>query len=506
KVVVRHKKSVAVEAGATTSVVFDFAPEENYKLLICRITASGKTFSDGEQHYLPVLPDKERITVSHSFVMNEAGTKELVLGVQTVASSASNSSTRQLVNSSTKKVTIEYTNNPSWLMVQAMPSLATPNSDNAIDLATAVYVNVLGKKLMNSNPRIKTAVDQWIMEKGEETSLQSNLTKNQDLKDIMLSETPWVNEAENEAEQKQMLATFFDSNAIDMRVASAIKELGKLQNEDGSWSWYPGMKGNSNITVSVAEMLVRLNKNAGMQNETQSMLNKAMDYLNKETAKQVEKLKEMETKGQTVNFPGLTTLQILYLNAISSTTPSVSLPKGRSGGTSLTSQPHTYLIELLQKDVKQQTMYEKALSAIILVKSGQQKKGNEYVESLKQYTVYTEEQGRYYDTPRAAYSWRDYRIPSQVAAMEAISELNAADKKTIEEMQQWLLQQKRTQSWDTPINTIDAIYAFMNGNGEKFDAQPMAKISVGKKQIDMPSATAALGYVKTTVDNPKAES
>ena len=514
KVMVKQKKSVAVEAGSTTSVVFDFAPEENYQLLICRITASGKTFSDGEQHYLPVLPDKERITVSHSFVMNEAGTKELVLGVQdfrsvgalAAASSASNSSTRQLVNSSTKKVTLEYTNNPSWLIVQAMPSLATPRTDNAIDLATAVYVNVLGKKLMNSNPRIKTAVDQWIMEKGEETSLQSNLTKNQDLKDIMLSETPWVNDAESEAEQKQMLATFFDNNTIDMRVTSAIKELGKLQNEDGSWSWYPGMKGNSNITVSVAEMLVRLNKNAGMQKETQSMLNKAMDYLNKETAKLVEKLKEMEKKGQTVNFPGLTTLQILYLNAISSTTPSVSLSKGRSGGASLTSQPHTYLIELLQKDIRQQTMYEKALSAIILAKSGQQKKGNEYVESLKQYTVYTEGQGRYYDTPRADYSWRDYRIPTQVVALEAISELNAADKSTIEEMQQWLLQQKRTQSWDTPINTINAIYAFMNGNGEMFDAQPMAKISVGKKQIDMQSATAALGYVKTTVDNPKAES
>ena len=518
KVVVRQKKSVAVEAGTTTSVVFDFAPEENYQLLICRITASGKTFSDGEQHYLPVLPDKERITVSHSFVMNEAGTKELVLGVQDFRSvgvkecrsednsNANNLSTRQLVNSSTKKVTLEYTNNPSWLIVQAMPSLAMPRTDNAIDLATAVYVNVLGKKLMNSNPRIKTAVDQWRMEKGDETSLQSNLAKNQELKDIVLSETPWVNEAESETEQKQLLATFFDSNTIDMRVASAIKELGKLQNEDGSWSWYPGMKGNSNITVSVAEMLVRLNKNAGMQNETQSMLNKAMDYLNKETVKQVEKLKEMEKKGQSVNFPGLTTLQILYLNAISSTTPSVSLPKGRSGGASLTSQLHTYLIELLQKDIRQQTMYEKALSAIILAKSGQQKKGNEYVESLKQYTVYTEEQGRYYDTPRAAYSWRDYRILTQVAAIEAINELNAADKKTIEEMQQWLLQQKRTQSWDTPINTINAIYAFMNDNGEMLDAQPMAKISVGKKQIDMPSATAALGYVKTTVDNPKSES
>ena len=518
KVVVRQKKSVAVEAGTTTSVVFDFAPEENYQLLICRITASGKTFSDGEQHYLPVLPDKERITVSHSFVMNEAGTKELVLGVQDFRSvgvkecrsednsNANNLSTCQLVNSSTKKVTLEYTNNPSWLIVQAMPSLATPRTDNAIDLATAVYVNVLGKKLMNSNPRIKTAVDQWRMEKGDETSLQSNLAKNQELKDIVLSETPWVNEAESETEQKQLLATFFDSNTIDMRVASAIKELGKLQNEDGSWSWYPGMKGNSNITVSVAEMLVRLNKNAGMQNETQSMLNKAMDYLNKETVKQVEKLKEMEKKGQAVTFPGLTTLQILYLNAISSTTPSVSLPKGRSGGASLTSQPHTYLIELQQKDIRQQTMYEKALSAIILAKSGQQKKGNEYVESLKQYTVYTEEQGRYYDTPHAAYSWCDYRIPTQVAALEAINELNAADKKTIEEMQQWLLLQKRTQSWDTPINTINAIYAFMNGNGEMLDAQPIAKISVGKKQIDMPSATAALGYVKTTVDNPKSES
>mgnify|MGYP003289412505 CR=1 FL=1 len=522
KVVVRQKKFITVEAGATTSVTFDFAPEEKFPLLICRITASGKTFSDGEQHYLPVLPDKERVTVTHSFTMNEPGTKVLnvsdFLGVQENTSrsvgvkecrsednsNASNSSTRPLVHSSTKKVTLEYTDNPAWLVVQALPSLATPLKDNAIDLATAVYVNVLGRKLVTDNPRIKTAVDQWRMEQGEETSLQSSLAKNQELKDIVLSETPWVNEAESETEQKQMLAAFFDANTIDSRVASAIKELGKLQNEDGSWSWYPGMKGNSNITVSVAEMLVRLNKNAGMQEETKVMLNKAMDYLNKETVKQVEKLKEMEKKGQTVTFPGLTTLQILYLNAISSDSPSVSLSKGRSGGASLTSQPHIYLIELLKKDIKKQSIYEKALTAIVLAKSGQQKNGGEYVESLKQYTVFTEEQGRYYDTPRASYSWRDYRIPTQVAALEAISELNAADKKTVEEMQRWLLQQKRTQAWDTPINSINAIYAFMNGNKQMLDAQPQAKIKVDGKAVETPKATAALGYVKMKIDNAES--
>ena len=522
KVVVRQKKSITVEAGATTSVTFDFAPEEKFPLLICRITASGKTFSDGEQHYLPVLPDKERVTVSHSFTMNEPGTKVLnvsdFLGVQENTSrsvgvkecrsednsNASNSSTRPLVHSSTKKVTLEYTDNPAWLVVQALPSLATPSKDNAIDLATSVYVNVLGRKLVTDNPRIKTAVDQWGMEQGEETSLQSSLAKNQELKDIVLSETPWVNEAESETEQKQMLAAFFDANTIETRVASAVKELGKLQNEDGSWSWYPGMKGNSNITVSVAEMLVRLNKNAGMQKETQVMLVKAMDYLNKETVKQVEKLKEMEKKGQTVNFPGLTTLQILYLNAISFTIPSVSLPEGRAGGASLTSQPHTYLIELLQKDIKKQSIYEKALTAIVLAKSGQQKNGGEYVESLKQYTVFTEEQGRYYDTPRAGYSWRDYRIPTQVAALEAISELNAADKKTVEEMQRWLLQQKRTQAWDTPINSINAIYAFMNGNKQVLDAQPQAKIKVDGKAVETPKATAALGYVKMKIGNAES--
>ncbi|MBQ2949565.1 MAG: alpha-2-macroglobulin [Prevotella sp.] len=522
KVVVRQKKSISVEAGTTTSVTFDFAPEEKFPLLICRITASGKTFSDGEQHYLPVLPDKERVTVTQSFTMNEPGTKVLnvsdFLGVQENTSrsvgvkecrsednsNASNSPTRPLVNSSTKKVTLEYTDNPAWLIVQALPSLATPSKDNAIDLATSVYVNVLGRKLVTDNPRIKIAVDQWRMEQGEEASLQSSLAKNQELKDIVLSETPWVNEAESEAEQKQMLATFFDANTIDSRVACAIKELGKLQNEDGSWSWYPGMTGNSNITVSVAEMLVRLNKNAGMQKETQAMLNKAMDYLNKETVKQVEKLKEMEKKGQTVAFPGFTTLQILYLNAISSDSPSVSLPKGRSGGASLTSQPHIYLIELLKKDIKKQSIYEKALTAIVLAKSGQQKNGGEYVESLKQYTVFTEEQGRYYDTPRAGYSWRDYRIPTQVAALEAISELNAADKKTVEEMQRWLLQQKRTQAWDTPINSINAIYAFMNGNKQMLDAQPQAKIKVDGKAVETPKATAALGYVKMKIDNAES--
>jgi len=136
-------------------------------------------------------------------------------------------------------------------------------------------------------------------------------------------------------------------------------------------------------------------------------------------------------------------------------------------------------------------MYEKALTAIILDKKL-------YIQSLKEYTVYREDMGRYFDTPRAGYSWRDYRIPTQVAAIEALKRLTPADTATIDEMQRWLLQEKRTQAWDTPLNTVDAVYAFLEGNSTALAPQPLTRLAIDGKELATTTATAGLGYVKAS--------
>ena len=466
-----------VEAGKTTTVGY-WVPciWPNVSLCVCKITVSGDGFSDGEQHYLPVLPDREYVTKTVPFTQHEPGVKAIDLSTLFPAGT-----TRQ-------KLTVEYTNNPAWLTVQSLPVLGQPWEHSAIDQAASYYSNLLAKVLLEQSPQVKTTFEQWKRESGAENTLQSQLQKNESLKDLVLAETPWVAAADREAEQRQRLADFFDENAIANRLATALDKLGKLQNGDGSFSWYPGMEGSPYITMAVEEMLVRLNKMAGEQTETRQMQDMAFSYLGKEMTDLVAALKKQEKKGHKPTFPSFTALRWLYLCALDGRQLSAQVKSAND-----------YLILLLKKDIKQQTIYEKALTAVVLAKHGEAARAAEYVKSLKEYTVYTEERGRYYDSPRAGYSWYDYKIPTEVAAIEAIRTVTPADQQTVDEMRRWLLQEKRTQAWDTPINSVNAIWAFLSGNGQVLNAgnnQP-AVLAIDGSPLDLPTATASLGYVKT---------
>jgi hypothetical protein len=486
KVVFEQQQSFAVETGKTTSVHYQLSTI-NYQLslLICKVVASGEGFSDGEQHYLPVLPDKEYVTKTVPYTQHEPGVKTIDL-------------TRLFPTGTTQqKLTVEYTNNPAWLMVQSLPVLGQPREHSAIDQAASYYSNLLAKTLLDKNPQVKTTFETWKRERGAEQSLQSQLEKNQELKDLVLDETPWVGAADRESEQKQRLADFFDENGISNRLSMAVGKLQKLQNADGSFSWYPGMPGSTQITVAVQEMLVRLNRMTGRQDATKQMEDKAFNYIGREMVKIVSELKKEEKKGRKPTFPSFTALRWLYLCALDGR----SLPSD-------VKEANNYLIALLKKDIKRQTIYEKALTAIVLTRHGEQQKAKEYVQSLKEYTVFTEEMGRYYDTPRAAYSWYDYKIPTEVAAIEAIQQVTPLDVKTVDEMRRWLLQEKRTQAWDTPINSVNAIWAFLADNTSSTSlTSPTSPtvLAIDGAPIDLPQATAGLGYVKTAVDNPQGK-
>ena len=477
-VVLSLSQPVALEPQATGSASFDVDVAHEAlarcQLLVCRWTVSGDGFSDGEQHYLPVLPNRERVTVTVPFTQNEPGTKTVSL-TQLVP-----------VDATQAKLTIEYTNNPAWLMLQALPTIAQPRDDDAVSMAAALYANTLGGYLMQQNPKARDVFEMWNRETGSETSLTSQLADNQELKDLVLSETPWVLDADRESDQKQLLGNFFDAGQMQQRRASAVEKLGKLQNGDGSWSWWPGMSGSSFMTIAISETLVRLNEMAGTQDDTKRMLTSAFKFMGREAVELVKELKRQEKQGVKPTFPSRMALEWLYVCALDGR----KLPAD-------VEQANIYLRKLLKKDIKNQTIYEKAVTAIILG-------DKDYVRSLKEYTVYREDMGRYYDTPRAGYSWRDYRIPTQVAAIEALQRLSPADSLTIGEMQRWLLQEKRTQAWDTPFNSIDAIYAFLNGRPQVLAPQPKTTLSVDGRQLDTSEATAGLGYVKSalSVEHP----
>jgi len=496
KAVLTQKAPFTVKAGETTSVTFN-VQTSNFKesLLICKVMATTDEFSDGEQHYLPILPNRERVTVTYPFTQNEPGTTTIDL----TKLFPQNNSQFSIPNS---KLTVEYTNNPAWLMIQALPAIGHPVDDCAICQASSLYANSIGKHIVDQVPQAKTVFEQWKRETGNETSLHSQLQKNQELKDLVLNETPWVADADREQEQRQRLADFFDVNLMQQRLQSALDKLENLQRSDGSWSWWPDMPGSTYMTISVAEMMVRQNTMMGEQTETRQMLKGAFKFLGKEMVELVKEMKKQEKKGYKPSFPSFTALQWLYICKLD----------GRQLPTDV-QQANEYLIKLLKKDTKNQTIYEKALSAIIL-------DSPTYIKSLKEYTVYKEEMGRYYDTPRAGYSWRDYRIPTQVAAIEAIQRLTPGDQQTLDEMRRWLLQEKRTQAWDTPLNSVDAVYAFLSeelrvkneefpsgvpvGSGEGMAGANSSLftlhsslLKLDNQPIETPKATAGIGYVKT---------
>ena len=484
QVVYEQEQPFTVESGKTGSVTFNVqCLTFNVSLFICKVSAVGEDFSDGEQHYLPILPDREYVTKTVPYTQHEPGVKIIDL------------TTLFPTGTTQQKLTIEYTNNPAWLMVQSLAVVGQPWEHSAIDQAASYYSNLLAKTLLEQSPQVKTIFESWKRETGAEQTLQSQLEKNQELKDLVLAETPWVRAADRESEQKQRLADFFDENGINNRLGTAVEKLKKLQNSDGSFSWYPGMRGSTSITVAIEEMLVRLNTMTGQQNDTKQMQDKAFKYIGNEMVDLVKELKKLEKKGRKPSFPSFTALRWLYLCALDGRQLAVDVKAAND-----------YLIALLKKEIKNQTIYEKALTAIVLSKHGETKKAGEYVKSLKEYTVFTEEMGRYYDTRRASYSWYNYKIPTEVAAIEAIQTVTPQDLQTVDEMRRWLLQEKRTQAWGTPINSVNAIWAFLNGNNQQLTAnRPNTVLAIDGLSVDIPQATAGVGYVKTAITNPQGK-
>ena len=478
KVVYSQSKPFAVEKDKTASVSFDVdaaSPKlADLSLLICRISASGTGFSDGEQHYLPILPNVERVINTVPFTQNGPGTKTIDL--------------TSLLRGKDPQLTVEYTNNPAWLMIQTLPTVAQAHEKNAISQSAAYYANSIASYLLHQSPRIKSVIEQWKREQGTETSLMSSLEKNQELKTMVLDETPWVADAHHEADQKRLLSDYFDENGVNYRLGNNISQLQKLQNGDGSWSWWPGMPGSLYMTVAVSKMFVRLNTMLGSADDkTADMLTKAYSFMGRQIIKEVEEMKKQEKKGAKNLRPSETAIDWLYLTTLDGRKLSTDVDAAKS-----------YLVNRLAKQTKDFTIYGKAVSAVILAKNGYEQKGREYLQSIREYTVYKEETGRYFDTRKAYYSWFDYKIPTEVAAIEAISLLQPQDTKTVEEMKRWLLQEKRTQSWDTPINAVDAVYAFMNNNLQSLDNQgELAVLKVDGRELETSQATAGLGYVKS---------
>lgn len=478
KVFYSQKQKFDVKGGETGHVNFTFEVSDKYAVMACRMVADGDTFSDGEQRYIPVLTDKQWVTETVPLNVNGEGAHTFSL---------ENLFNKHSKTASEQRLTVEFTAHPAWYAVQALPVVANPQNEDALSWATAYYAHSLAAFIVKENPRIKQVFDSWKAQGGTKETFMSNLQKNQELKNILLAETPWLAEATNEAEQKQRIATLFDLNTMNSQLAVSVEKLGELQNADGAWSWYKGMQGSRYVTTQVMEMLVRLNAltHQDADSRMQPMIQKGFEYLGKQAAEEYKSMKEAEKKGAVGIRPSEQVLRYLYICALDGKAP-------------VDEKVNRYFIDKLSGEGKELTIYGKALGAIILQQSGKVAEARLFMQSLMEYSVVTDEMGRYFDTPKARYSWFSYKIPTEVAAMEAIQRITK-DTKAIDEMKRWLLKQKQTQTWETPIATADAVYALMaTGASDLLANTGGVEITLGKEVIRTP-ADDAIGYIKKTV-------
>ena len=435
KVVWQKTQNYSIDAEGSATISFDVQGLKE-GVYINKVVAAGNGYSDGEQHYLPVLSNRELVVNTLPITLHQKGEQNFDLSKLFL-----NKEGKQAKGAEDAKVTIEYTNNPSWLMVKALPAISNPDEEDAISLMSAIYANTIT------------------------THIQKTLSLDNHSQKTLSQES--------------------------IRLQNQVEKLKKLQNADGSFSWWKGMKGSRYMTTSVAEMMVRLNAIAGVQKSTARMLTSALNYLSLQTAREVREMKKQEEKKQKVS-PSEQALHYLYILSMD----------GRKMKQNL-EQDKAYLLDKMSKMTGDFSIYGKARAAVVLARNSQQnaayrEKAGEYLQSVNEYAVYREEMGRYYDTRKTLYSWRNYKIPTQVSVIEALQMLKPNDKQTIEELQRWLLMSKRTQVWDTPVNTVDAVYAFMKGNESNWSRKAEnAVLKLDGKLLPMPQDSTTLGYVKT---------
>lgn len=462
KVVWQKTQGYRIDAEGSATVSFDVQGLKE-GVYINKVVAAGNGYSDGEQHYLPVLSDRELVVNTLPITLHQKGEQNFDLSKLFL-----NKEGKLAKGAADAKVTVEYTNNPSWLMVKALPAISNPTEEDALSLMAAIYANTLSRHIQK--------------------------TLNVNAKDI---------------DDASGLASASDT--LQKKVNKYVALLKKLQNKDGSFSWWKGMSGSRYMTTAVAEMMVRLNAIVGRQSFTASMLSGAIDYLRQQTAREVKAMKEDEAKaaqkaarnGKAYQAtPSEMALHYLYIVAMDGTCVKLKAPALND---------MDYLLGKLKKMTGSLTIYGKAKAAVILALNYDYKTAADYLKSMEEYSVYREDMGRYYDTRKAYYSWRNYKIPTEVAAIEALQALDAqsiaaissassaiSKQQTIEEMQRWLLMSKRTQVWDTPVNTVDAVYAFMKGNESNWNRKAEnAVLKLDGKLLPMPQDSTTLGYVKT---------
>lgn len=488
-------RSFSVKAKKDTAIAFPVDAKEGLPLLICRYAARSHDFSDGEQQYLPVLSSMQQTLSTIPFTLTSS--KPTIISLKSLDYKK---------NSPWQRLTVEYTGNPAWTALNALPSTLNYQTHCLTQIAANYCALTLLQQILQQNPQIRSLL---AASKDSIPAAMLPLANNTALKQLILSETPWVGAAHREEERLDGLKQ--DSTTMAMKQATMLQRLQQMQTGEGGWQWYPGMKPSTWLTLDVAEMLVRLKALApASSSDIIPMLNKAIAYLDREAANAVAEMKKY--KPQTISTQWL---RYLYIVAYNGHNTADSKPTATAQTTKRTADARKYLLERLDLSATGYNMYDKAMAACVLAANKREKEAALTMRSLLEHTVSTETMGRYFDSERAPLGWSMYRIPTQIAAIEAVAKAMPQAADTLRQLRLWLLQSKHTQSWADPLVACRAVECLLSDGALASPTAVPNKLEItmaNGSRTDLLSAKATpnetltidpfvqMGYVNATID------
>ena len=477
-----------VAAGQSEVVKFPIeVPYQFNKALVWRIVAKAGNYSDGEENAMPVLTNRMLVTETMPLPMRGAGTKNFTF--------------EKLLNSGKSEslqhhaLTLEYTSNPAWYAVQALPYLMEYPYECAEQTWNRYYANSLASYISNSSPRIKQVFEQWKIK--DTAALMSNLQKNQELKAVLLEETPWVLQAKNEADQKRNIALLFDMIKMSEQLNSAYDKLKQMQSSNGGFVWFTGGPDDRYITQYIVTGIGHLKKlkgvTQGQDSKLKAILSTAIPYLDRKIKEDYDDLIKYKTDLKKYT-PGYTIIQYLYMRSF--------FPDYEIAAASKTA--YNYFRSRSQQTWVGQSKYMQGMIALALHRTDDAKTPAGILKSLKETSITNEELGMYWKDQTGGWFWYQAPIETQALLIETFQEVGK-DTKTVDDLRTWLLKNKQTNNWKTTKATAEACYALLLQGTEWLSNEPMVEVKLGNTSVKSTDAgqEAGTGYFKKTIDGTK---
>ena len=477
----KSQRPFELQPDSIATVSWMIPVPKQINLLGVRILADSEKGSDGEQQIVPVLSNQLLITESTPFYLLKEGEKQIRISGNSEGATPF-------------RLTLEMTGNPIWYAVQALPTITQPNNDNILSWFAAYYSNTLASYIAQAHPRIQKVINQWTAQGGNASTLYSNLEKNQELKNILLEETPWVLAADNETEQKQRLSLLFDLNRADGLREAALQQLIQQQNEEGGWSWFKGFPASRAITLSILKgmsQLVQLNAIQYGQAEKEMQM-KALKFLDKSMQTDYENLLKYDKKWQNA-WPSPEQVEFLFVRSSYRDIP--ELGDAREAIRFYTNQA--------EKHWNQYSLISKGEIALLMHRNGKKEVTTAILTWLKKTATISEEKGMYWANNRRGSDYFTSPIDTHCLLMSVFNEI-APDTQNTNRMKQWLLNQKRTQNWESVPATVNAIYALLLTGSDWLNTQNTCVATWDGKTYSTAEGEIATGYLKTILPNEPA--